>query len=535
MNFNFITNLQSCSDLINGYVPVKLVLYSHIPSTIVALIIGIFVLIKNKTLLGKILFAIISFFSIWVLSSLVDWLSTNSIYTMATWSLFWITEGMIAVLSFYFFYVFLLKKDLVFKKKILLFVPVIPLIILTPTTLNLMYFDLISCEAKQSFFDNYPYILGGLAILGIMLLVVMNWKKIVSSFKKEALLMFIGLELFLLAFFSLGFIASYYDNYEIEFYGLFGMTIFMAFLAYLIVKFKEFNIKLISSQALVLASVILIGSQFFYLNDSSLSVKVLTTITLIISGALGLILVRSVKKEIALREQLEVANAGQTNLIHIMNHQIKGYLGINKNIFAELLTDDYGQMPEEAKPLITKGFDQSEAGVEYVTQILRGESAENGRLSYDMKPMNFKDLVSEVVSKQKEIAEKKSLTLDLNSQDGVYDIIGDHDELREAIRNLIDNSIHYTFNGGISVSLKNQAGKISLIVKDTGIGIKESDKPRLFKSGGTGKDSIKVNVQSSGYGLVFSKGVIEAHKGKIWFESDGEGKGTTFFVELPIK
>ena len=52
---------------------------------------------------------------------------------------------------------------------------------------------------------------------------------------------------------------------------------------------------------------------------------------------------------------------------------------------------------------------------------------------------------------------------------------------------------------------------------------------------GRGKDSIKVNVNSTGYGLSFVKGVVEAHKGRVWAESDGPGKGSSFYVEVGLK
>jgi len=72
-------------------------------------------------------------------------------------------------------------------------------------------------------------------------------------------------------------------------------------------------------------------------------------------------------------------------------------------------------------------------------------------------------------------------------------------------------------------------------VKDTGVGIKDEDKPNIFKEGGMGKDSRKLNVHSSGYGLFAAKKVTEAHGGKIWFESEGvAGKGSIFYVELSV-
>ncbi len=234
-------------------------------------------------------------------------------------------------------------------------------------------------------------------------------------------------------------------------------------------------------------------------------------------------------------QKLEEANTGQKNLIYIMNHQIKGYLTVSKNIFAELLTDDYGRVPEDAKDIITKGLENSDKGQKYVTDILKGTSVENGTLSYDMKKIDFREIILKETKNQEKSIENKKLKLSINIPNENYDMIGDSIQLGEVVRNLIENSIYYTPFGCISVGLKREGDKIVFSVKDTGVGVKDEDRDKIFKIGGVGNNSIKINASSSGYGLVFVKGVVEKHKGRVWFESEGEGKGTTFFVELPAK
>jgi signal transduction histidine kinase len=98
---------------------------------------------------------------------------------------------------------------------------------------------------------------------------------------------------------------------------------------------------------------------------------------------------------------------------------------------------------------------------------------------------------------------------------------------------MIENSIKYTPAGKIMVGLENTGGKALLSIKDTGLGISEEDKKNLFTEGGRGKDSIKVNVDSTGYGLYTVKMVVEAHKGRVWAESRGAGLGSQFYVEIP--
>jgi signal transduction histidine kinase len=253
-----------------------------------------------------------------------------------------------------------------------------------------------------------------------------------------------------------------------------------------------------------------------------LFITFIIAVILIIVSILWLTFLHIVKKEIALREQLEVANTDKTNLIHVMNHQIKYYLTISKNIFAQLLTDDYGKIPRKAKDLIKEGLKNSDNGTVYVTTILKGSSAESGCLTYDMQLIDFKNLVSEVVLKEKTKAEKKGLKFDFITGKGNCNIVGDILHLGEAI-------------GCISINLLFKNNKALFKIKDTGIGIKETDKARLFKAGGVGSDSMKINVNSCGYGLAFVKGIIEKHNGKVWFESEGQNKGATFFIELPVK
>ena len=111
---------------------------------------------------------------------------------------------------------------------------------------------------------------------------------------------------------------------------------------------------------------------------------------------------------------------------------------------------------------------------------------------------------------------------------------GDEEKIREhVIRNLIDNAIRYTPTGSIHVKLSDGDGKIHFSVKDSGVGITPEDMSNLFTEGGHGKDSIKVNVHSTGYGLFIARQVVEASGGNISAQSEGAGKGSRFIVELP--
>lgn len=327
-------------------------------------------------------------------------------------------------------------------------------------------------------------------------------------------------------------------NFPILPYPLILFSIYPAVSGYAIFRYQLFDVKVITTEILVFSMWIFVLIRT--LLSSTVDDLYINVILLLVINVIGILLVRSVIKEVHLREQLDesnkkltMANEGQVSLMHFMNHQVKGRFGNAKNIFAELLTDDYGVMPSATLPLLQKGLDETNMGIDYVQNVLRGASAENGKIPYEMKPLDFKQILENAYVKEKDRAENKGLKYNIKIDDGEFKMLGDARQLGEAVRNLIDNSINYTPEGSIDISLSGDKYAIKLEITDTGVGIIEADKPGLFKSGVRGTDSLKVNVNSTGYGLAFVKGVVDAHKGRVWAESEGRGKGSVFYVELP--
>ena len=558
---NFFIKNQHCYDYTADQISTSVITYSHLPTAIIAALFGSYVLYKSRSLNTFILFLICIFYFIWSFLDLVTWIPwfnfTGPSSVMFSWASLEIFGLLIFLFSFYFLYVSTKEKDIPFYYKILGIMSLFPLVYWEITGKILTKYDTFFCEVvENNLVTTYITVIESVVILAVTLFTIFELNEIKEDSEKRKKIIFSGLSVFLfLIVFSLsGSLADLLNNlgwkdaYNFGVYSLFGMPIFIGFLGYLIVRFKTFSIRLFGAQALVLGLITLVGSKLFTAEVGAN--RSITLFTLVTICFFGYFLIKSVKKEIETREriqrladELEIAshtlheaNEGQKNLIHIMNHQIKGYLAVGRNIFAELATGDYGKVTEEAKPLLTKGFDEMTDGVEYVQSVLRGESAKSGTLPFDMKPMDLKPVIEGLISKQKDVAEKKGLSFESTVADGKYTIIGDTLQLDEAFKNLFTNAIKYnTPNGSIKVTLSETDGKILFTIKDTGIGISEEDQKNLFKPGGMGKNSIKYNTDAAGYGLAFVKPVIETHKGgKIWYETE-VGKGTTFFVELPVE
>ncbi len=528
-----------------------LLYYSHIPTAAVALLIGLFVFLNGRHfLLNRLLLALSFFFSLWTLLNLILWTNIHSDFLLFIWTLYVVLFSFISLSCVYFIYVFLEKKDISLLLKGIFLVLLAPILILAPTYINLSGFNITRCDAfgfEGFLYKSYYISLAVLAMIWILVLLIRKYRTAASDFRKQIVLMGVGIEFFLLSFFTITFLAGYLTDIGIlpdsslEFYGLFGMTVFMIFIGILMVRFKTFHVGLIASQALVVALVVLISSQFTYVN--SITGTVLTSVTLILTGAVGLILIRSVRKEIQQREhieklagELEVTNERQETLIHFIGHEVKGFLTKDAGAFASLSEGDFGALPEALKPFVARSLAQSRDGVRSVTDILTASNQKKGTMTYAKESFDLKALVAETMEKARPLATEKKLALSfLEADSGTpYLFTGDKSKIGDNVfRNIIDNSVNYTPSGSVVVSLKKENEKFIFAVKDTGIGITEEDKKRLFTEGGHGKDSQKVNAHSTGYGLYIAKNIVEAHGGSVRAESEGVGKGSTFTVELP--
>lgn len=238
-----------------------------------------------------------------------------------------------------------------------------------------------------------------------------------------------------------------------------------------------------------------------------------------------------------LNKDLTKANEGQANLIHIINHQIKGYLAKGRIVLSELLTNPVytSMLSPDGKKLTQQGFEFLTEGTDFIQGILHASSIEAGVMRYEKQLFDLKAMVVEMVEKNKKAADAKGLTLTTVVPDEYCMYNGDERLLREVVGNLVDNAVKYSLQGAIVVTLGASPAAYTISVHDRGVGITDEDRAQLFTRGGRGKNSSKINVDSTGYGLYFAKNVVEAHGGTIAAMSEGENKGSTFTVTLPIE
>ncbi len=300
-----------------------------------------------------------------------------------------------------------------------------------------------------------------------------------------------------------------------------------------ILRYQLFNIKVIVSEmfSLIVISLLIVD---IFLTESLTNLIIKSFVTLSVAFFLYFF-IRAIYKIETLAKELGETNDRQEKLIHFIGHEVKGYLTKSEGAFAGIVEGDYGAVSQEIKDLTVLALKEDRKGVKAVTDILRASNQKKGTVNYEMKPFDFKQMVSRAVAEIRPEVEAKGLKINLNVEmSPSYGLNGDENQLEEhLVRNLLKNAINYTPSGSITVSLSHEENKILFSVKDTGIGINTEDKTRLFTEGGRGKESTKINVTSTGYGLFIAKGIVEAHHGRISVDSPGSGQGSTFFVELP--
>ena len=144
--------------------------------------------------------------------------------------------------------------------------------------------------------------------------------------------------------------------------------------------------------------------------------------------------------------------------------------------------------------------------------------------------------MEEIIKNYKNETERKNIKIQFEKpKNKTLAIKLDAEKIKLTVSNLIDNAIKYTLPGGkIEVFIKSDKEKITFIAKDSGIGIPKDQQKRLFSKFFRGANALRIETDGSGLGLFIAKNIVEAHEGKIWFESE-EDKGSTFYFELPLK
>jgi signal transduction histidine kinase len=241
----------------------------------------------------------------------------------------------------------------------------------------------------------------------------------------------------------------------------------------------------------------------------------------------GLIILHDITHE-------KVVEKMKTEFVSIAAHQLRTPLSGVKWALSLLLEEDAGKLNEEQKSLIQKSYSSNERMINLVNDILNVARIEEGNYIFKLEPTHLEDLVKKTIDSCQELSEKKGIIIDYKELAASLPLImADSEKITLAVQNLIENAVKYTQPAGqVTISLKNDTNKIEFSIKDTGVGIAEEQKERIFTKFFRAPNVMRIETDGTGLGLFISKNIIESHGGKIWFESE-ENAGSTFYFWLP--
>ncbi len=336
--------------------------------------------------------------------------------------------------------------------------------------------------------------------------------------------------------------------------GQFFTVVMVSFTTYSILKFNVMNMKFFAVNVGVTGLVITTFSQVLFADsEKSIIVSTLVFLVSLVTGGYLTVLSQNERKSLEntislntkirkVNEQLEEANEQLKSLdklksefISLASHQLRSPLTVIKG-YASTLTDGVvGEMNPKQTEIVHHIYTSAQGLASVVEDFLSVTKIEQGGMKYSFEPVDVKELLEGLVSDMRIVAEDKHLDFSIEiDRTEMFIVNADTVKLKQVFLNLIDNSIKYTREGSVVVSLtKNRHDRSILFsVKDTGIGVSEATKQKLFTKFGRGDTGV-MNTGGSGLGLYLAQEIVKAHGGSITVDSDGEGKGSTFLVMLP--
>lgn len=189
--------------------------------------------------------------------------------------------------------------------------------------------------------------------------------------------------------------------------------------------------------------------------------------------------------------------------------------------------------PEEYRAALHSSLEEVDRIAQLVEGLLLLSRAEAGVLKMDQQPVDLAQLLEEVHSRLKVLAEGRSVALRLGPTEPLS-IVGDREHLRRLLLNLTDNAIKYTGPGGsVALSLQGNEKWASVVVADTGIGIPVDEQEKIFRPFYRTDEARSQAENGTGLGLCIARSIAAAHGGAIQVEST-PGAGSTFRVLLPL-
>jgi PAS domain S-box-containing protein len=227
-------------------------------------------------------------------------------------------------------------------------------------------------------------------------------------------------------------------------------------------------------------------------------------------------------------EKLKLIDRRKDDFLNYVSHEMRTPLTSVIGYSKLLLTKRLSQT--QTGNAISIIYKESERLKRMIDDLLDLNILEEG-VEMKLIPSNIYQVVGEVINIMRPNFEEKKLNVDVKGDNIPGLIEFDKEKIKQVLMNLISNAIKFTPEGDINISIKDQDEDIEVKIQDTGVGIAKEDINKLFNKFKQIDNKLNTD-KGSGLGLVIAKSIIEAHRGKIWINSE-LGKGTSFHFTLP--
>jgi signal transduction histidine kinase len=232
--------------------------------------------------------------------------------------------------------------------------------------------------------------------------------------------------------------------------------------------------------------------------------------------------------------QLEVASQHKSQFLANMSHELRTPLNAILG-YTELILDNiYGDMPSRAREVLDRVQVNGKHLIGLINDVLDLSKIEAGQLNLTIEDYDAATIVQAVVAATESLAQNKGLELRSAVAEGLPRARGDERRLTQVLLNLVGNAIKFTDSGYVEIAARQTGGRLEFAVADSGPGIAEADRERIFGEFQQVDDSNTRKKGGTGLGLAISKRIVEMHGGTISVDSV-VGTGSTFKVTLPLK
>ena len=247
------------------------------------------------------------------------------------------------------------------------------------------------------------------------------------------------------------------------------------------------------------------------------------------------------------KAKAEDANEAKSAFLSTVSHELRtpltSVLGFAKIIRKRLedkifpAVDVSDQKIKRTMKQVSENLDvvvsEGERLTNLINDVLDLAKIESGKMEWNMRPVFLQDVISRGVAATSSLFEQKGLKLKKNIPADLPIIKADEDKLIQVVINLLSNAVKFTKKGTVSIEAYQEKGQLIFEVQDTGIGIADEDRHKIFERFRQAGDTLTDKPQGTGLGLPICREIIEHHGGIIWMKSEFN-VGSTFFFSIPL-